>query len=82
MIKDATDYYRSAMPDGQLAQAARKGNKIKLYITGEEKTAVEEAKPGWKNITDILSHLQNYYDATSLSISQVVDLVTKPNKKR
>lgn len=77
MIKDVTDYYQRAMPTGEMAQAARNGNKIKLYITGDERKAVENAQPGWRSLNDILEHIQKYYDANKLSISQVVTSVIK-----
>lgn len=77
MMKDVTDYYQSAMPNGEMAQAARKGDKVKLYITGRERKAVENSEPGWKSITDILSHIQRYYDANKLSLSQVMGYILR-----
>lgn len=77
MMKDVTDYYQSAMPSGEMAQAARKGDKVKLYITGQERKSVENSEPGWRSINDILGHIQKYYDANKLSISEVVSNVLK-----
>lgn len=77
MMKDVTDYYQSAMPNGEMAQAARKGDKVKLYITGSERKSIENSEPGWKSINDILSHMSKYYDANKLSISQIVENVLK-----
>lgn len=77
MIKDVTDYYQSAMPSGEMAQAARNGNKVKLYITGKERKAVESSMQGWRSINDILGHLDKYIDANKLSISETVESVLR-----
>lgn len=77
MIKDVTDYYQSAMPSGEMAQAARNGNKVKLYITGDERKSIENSEIGWRSINDILGHLQAYIDANKESISEVVNNVLR-----
>lgn len=75
MIKDVTDHYKSAMPTGEIAKAAQKGNKIKLFLTGADKKAVEKSEPGWKSINEMLSHMQQYFDANRFSTAQIVEAV-------
>ena len=77
MIKDVTSTFQNSFPTGMLAQAAQSGNKVKLYITGEERNLIENKKPGWQTPNNLLENIQDYIDANKISISEVVNYILR-----
>jgi len=83
MIKDVTSIFQASLPSFVLADAARKGNKVKLYITGEERRFVEAGKQGWKTISNLLDNIRDPYNANEMSTKQISGIITgKINQKK
>ena len=76
VIRDVTQHYKYAPSTGMLAKAAQRGDKVEIYITGEDVNKVGKDAE-WKNIDGILSHLSSYYDAAKMSIREAVEKVIK-----
>ena len=77
MIKDVTSTFQISFPSGTLAQAARRGYKVKLYITGNERKFIENKKKGWKTLSNLLENIEDYFDANKTSISQISEAILK-----
>lgn len=75
MVKNITSFYKYSPSTGEMAQAAKKGETIDLFISGEDVAKIKQKKEGWINITDILSHLQDHINAANMSITEVVDTI-------
>jgi hypothetical protein len=53
-----------------IAQAAQKGDRIEIYITGKEDVAkVKSNAPQWDTIDGVLTHLSAYYNINKMSVS-------------
>ncbi len=74
--RDVTHEYVNAPATGALAIAAQRGDKVEIYITGEDVKKFGK-QDGWKTMDDVLSHLSAYYDATKLSIAEAADKIFK-----
>ncbi len=74
--RDVTHEYVNAPATGTLAIAAQRGDKIEIYITGDDVNKFGK-QDGWKTMDDVLSHLSAYYDVAKLSIAEAVDKIFK-----
>ena len=79
MIKDVTSTFQFSFPSGTLAQAARRGDQVKLYITGKERNLIESEKTGWKTPSNLLENVQDYFDGNKMSVGEVVEHILKHN---
>ena len=76
MMKDVTSSYIYSASDGLLSTAAKQGDTVEIYITGNDVGKVNK-EPKWKTIEGILSHLYTCYDAAKMSVNDIVDIVVK-----
>lgn len=81
MIKDVTSFYRNASSDGEMAQAAQRGEYVDVYITGDDIKKIQQKEPGWKCIKDILGNVEDYLCVHQMLISDVVDKVVGTDRK-
>ncbi|MBE7704979.1 MAG: hypothetical protein E7Z90_04095 [Cyanobacteria bacterium SIG29] len=79
-MRDVTSYYKNASSGYSLADAAAKGDKVEIYITGDDLKKMNK-EPGWQTIQGILGHLTEYYNLAELSISDAVQKVEKTIKR-
>lgn len=75
MIKDVTYLYKNAPSNGELAQAAQRGELVNLYVTGDDINKIKEKQSGWKYIKDIMAHIQDCFSINPLFISESVDKI-------
>lgn len=75
-MRDVTKYYQYAPSTGSLAQAAQRGNKIEIYITGDDVKKINR-DPDWKTMDGILSHLSAYIDLAKTSIGEAIEKISK-----
>ncbi len=75
MVKNITSFYKYSPSSGEMAQAARKGEIIDLFISGEDVAKIKQKQEGWINISDILSHMQDHINAANMSIAEIVDTI-------
>lgn len=76
VMKDVTSSYIHSPSDGLLSTAARNGNTIEIYITGDDIKKINK-EPHWKTIEGILSHIYTCFDAAKMSVSEIVDKIVK-----
>lgn len=76
IVRDVTENYRYAPLTGSLAIAAQRGEKIDVYITGDDAKKFNKVE-GWKTMNDVLSNLSAYYELAKMSISEAVDAILK-----
>lgn len=74
--RDVTHEYVNAPSTGSLALAAQRGDRVEIYITGDDVKKFGK-QDGWKTMDDVLSHLSAYYDVAKLSITEAVDKIFK-----
>lgn len=73
MMKDVTKQYVNAPSSGLIAQAAQKGDRVEIYITGKEDVAkVKNKDPQWDTIDGVLTHLSSYYNINKMSIGEAM----------
>ncbi len=76
MMKDVTKQYIHASSWGVLAQAAQKGDRVEIYITGKDDVdKVKNKTPKWDTIDGILSHLSSYHNLNRLSVGELVNRI-------
>ena len=75
MIKDVTYLYKNAPSNGELAQAAQRGEMVDVYITGDDIAKIKAKQQGWKSINDILSNVQEYFSINPLLLNEAVDKI-------
>ena len=76
VIRDVTQYYKYAPLDGVLSKAAQKGDRIEIYITGNDIQKLGN-EPEWKTLDGILTHVSSYYDAAKFSIRETMEKIIK-----
>lgn len=76
MIKDVTSSYKYSFTDGLMGQAAQRGEKVSLYITGEDIKKVKNKEKNWNTMDGILSNLQGYCDLATMSVREAVEKIT------
>lgn len=77
MIKDVTNIYRNSFTDGLMGQAAQRGEKVSLYITGDDVQKVKNKEKNWNTMDGILSNLQGYCDLATMSVREAVEKITQ-----
>ena len=70
MIKDVTRNYFNASSAGILAGAAQRGERVNVYITGDDVKKVMSSDEQWDTTEKILSNLCTYYDANTISAGE------------
>lgn len=80
MIKDITSMYKHVSSAGEMAQAAQRGDSIELYITGDDVSKVVQKQSGWKSIKEILGNIDEYFDASQMFVSDIVDNILAKKK--
>jgi hypothetical protein len=71
MMKDVTKKYANSPADGLMAMAAQNGDRVELYITGDDVEKVHKKKKPWDTIDGILSNLKtknSYLNVNGLSV--------------
>lgn len=76
IVRDVTDTYKYAPSTGSLAMAAQRGDRIDVYITGDDVKKFNKVE-GWKTMDDVLSNLSAYYELAKMSISEAVDSILR-----
>ena len=77
MIKDVTNIYRNSFTDGLMGQAAQRGEKVSLYITGNDIQKVKNREKNWNTMEGILSNLQGYCNLATMSVRDAVEEITR-----
>ena len=72
MMRDVTSTYKNASPFGELARAAQNGEKVDIFITGNDIQKVNKEE-GWLSLSDLLSHIQAFYDANKVNIFDILE---------
>lgn len=72
IMKDVTNYYQNASSQGVLAQSAQKGDKVEIYITGEDIEKVKNKDNNWKTVEGILSNLTSYFNTDRMNIGEAI----------
>ena len=75
IMKNVTPQYVNASSDGLIAQAAQRGDRVEIYITGEEAEQVRKKAPEFSTIDGILSHMSSYIDVNTCSIGDVINKI-------
>lgn len=76
IVRDYTSFYQNAPSSGSLAQAAQKGDKIEIYVTGGDVKKMGKF-PDWKTPEGVLSHLSCCYDLAMISIGEAVEKIIR-----
>lgn len=74
-IRDVTQYYMYTPDQGLLSQAAKSGQSVELYITGNDKKAYDNKENGWETTSEILSHMDKYLSLRNTNIDQVLNSI-------
>lgn len=81
MIKDVTAFYKNASSDGEMAQAAQRGESVDIYITGSDIKKIQQKEPGWKCIKDILGNVEDYFCVNQMFIGDAISKVLETDRK-
>lgn len=76
IVRDVTEKYRYAPLTGSLAMAAQKGDRVEIFVTGDDVKKFNKVE-GWKTMDDVLSNLSAYYELAKMSISEAVDAIIR-----
>ncbi len=76
IVRDVTEKYRYAPLTGSLAMAAQKGDRVEIFVTGDDVKKFNKVE-GWKTMDDVLSNLSAYYELAKMSISEAVDSILR-----
>ena len=77
MIKDVTSSYKYSFTDGLMGQAAQRGERVSLYITGDDIKKVKNRDKHWKTMEGIRSNLQGYCNLATMSVRDAVEKITQ-----
>ena len=77
MIKDVTNIYKNSFTDGLMGQAAQRGEKVSLYITGDDIKKVKSREKNWNTMEGILSNLQGYCNLATMSVRDAAEKITQ-----
>lgn len=75
IMKDVTAQYINASPNGLIAEAAQKGDRIEIYITGDDVKKVKTRNSEFSTIDGILSHMSSYFSINKLSVGEAVSKI-------
>lgn len=73
MIKDVTRAYINLPSWGAMAQAAQRGEKVEIYITGDDVQKVKRREQNWDTINGILSNLTSYHNVNENPVKDIVN---------
>lgn len=73
IVRDVTHIYKDAYGDGLMTQAASRGEKVSVYITGEDIPKLKQMK----SMNGILSNLQAYYNLGTMSVREAIEKITQ-----
>ncbi len=74
-IEDVTGNYRNAATNGKMAQAAQRGDRVSVYITGPDVHKVITRQPAWDTIGGILANMAAYYDVNRQPVGSVARVI-------
>ena len=74
-VLDATDHYMSTITGGLLHKAAKRYDMIDIYITGEDYKSLKNQEEGWRDLNDILSHIDKYFNLRTTSTNTVKEVL-------
>lgn len=77
IMRDVTHIYRSAPTGYTLADAAAKGQKVEIYVTGEDVSKIKNKESGWNTLDDVLAHISSYFTLAQTSIDEAVQKIMK-----
>lgn len=72
--KNVTSCYINAPAYGVLGKAAKQGDTIQIYITGDDVQKVNN-HPQWDTIEGILSHMSDCVNIAKMKVNDIVKLV-------
>ncbi len=75
VMKDVTNYYKTASSQGVLAQSAQKGDRIEVYVTGDDIEKVKNEENNWKSVEGILSNLNSYFNVDKMNIGEAISKI-------
>ena len=75
IVKDVTNHYRNAKSSGVLASAVKRGDRVEIYITGDDIKKVKQQHNEWDTIDGILSHLNLYYDTKKMGMYEIISKI-------
>ena len=73
VVRDVTHIYKNSYGDGLMTQAASRGEKVSVYITGEDIPKLKQMK----SMNGILSSLQAYYNLDTMSMREAIEKITQ-----
>lgn len=76
VMRDVTNHYRTAPSGYSLADAARKGDRIEIYITGDDIKKMNKDN-SWKTIDGVLSHISSYCDLAQVTVNEAIEKIIK-----
>ncbi|MCD7740315.1 MAG: hypothetical protein LUH11_03095 [Candidatus Gastranaerophilales bacterium] len=79
IMKDVTSVYKNASSSGMLAQSAQNGDKVEIYITGNDVDKVKNKALNWDTLGGILSNLSTYFNLQEKenTVDKVVNYIYK-----
>ena len=75
MMKDVTNQYAYSASDGLMAQAAQNGDRVELYITGDDVEKVHKKQRTWDTLEGILSHITSYFNVDRLYVNEAAQRI-------
>ena len=78
MIKDVTKHYRNSCSGGLMEEAAKRGDRVELYITRGDIQKINNKKRSWNSIEGILSNLGTFFQVdkrtpVSVAVSKILN---------
>lgn len=76
VVRDVTEkYYYIGQPGMLLADAARSGKKIEVYITDKDVEKFKKQEPGWDTIEGVLTKMAEIVKVDDMSLSEAFDKI-------
>jgi len=75
IVKDVTDVYDNAASNGIMAQAAQRGERLDLFVTGADVERMKSKTNGWRTMSELVASIDSYINANSMSLNEVVNSI-------
>ena len=77
IVKDVTDVYDNAASNGIMAQAVKRGERLDLFVTGEDVEKMKNKTQGWRTMNELVANIDSYINANLMSLNEVVNSIFK-----
>jgi len=75
LMKDVTEKYVNSSASMVIAEAAQNGDRVEIYITGDDAKKVRAKHPEYDTIDGILSHMGAYFKIDKLSVGEIISRI-------